>query len=61
MRLSSIALAMGSVKRADLDARSNLARAGTVSAHISIHVNAGSPGSRGAETYYFGQPMSSLE
>lgn len=43
-------------KRADLDARSNLARAGTVSAFISIHVNAGSPNSRGIETYYFGQP-----
>ena len=46
-------------KRSDLDARSNLARAGTVSAYISIHVNAGNPGSRGVETYYFGQPLSS--
>lgn len=50
---------LGASKRTDLDARSNLARAGTVSAYISIHVNAGSPGSRGVETYYFGQPLSS--
>ena len=47
---------LSAAKRADLDARSNLARAGTVSAYISIHVNAGSPNSRGVETYYFGQP-----
>ncbi|WP_414656840.1 N-acetylmuramoyl-L-alanine amidase family protein [Deinococcus sp. VB343] len=44
-------------KRTDLDARSDMARAGTVSAYVSIHVNAGNPGAQGIETYYFGQPI----
>lgn len=46
-------------KAADLDARSNLASAASVSAFISIHVNASSkPGSQGGvETYYFGRSI----
>lgn len=44
-------------KRTDLDRRARLANTGTVSAFVSIHVNAGSPTARGIETFYFGQPL----
>jgi N-acetylmuramoyl-L-alanine amidase len=45
-------------KKADLLARSNLARADKVNAYIAIHVNSGSSSASGIETYYFGQAMS---
>ncbi|ACO46670.1 putative N-acetylmuramoyl-L-alanine amidase, precursor [Deinococcus deserti VCD115] len=44
-------------KSQDLEARSRLAKNGTVSAFVSIHVNAAGPGAQGIETFYFGQPM----
>ncbi|GGM05666.1 N-acetylmuramoyl-L-alanine amidase [Deinococcus aerophilus] len=44
-------------KVTDLDARSRLATTGTVSAYVSIHVNAGGSAAQGIETYYFGQPL----
>ncbi|MGY2893146.1 N-acetylmuramoyl-L-alanine amidase family protein [Deinococcus sp. UYEF24] len=44
-------------KRADLEARSRLARADRVNAYISIHVNSGSSGASGIETYFFGSTM----
>ena len=44
-------------KRADLEARSRLASADRVNAYISIHVNSGSSGASGIETYYFGNTM----
>lgn len=44
-------------KRTDLEARSRLARAGTVNAYISIHVNAGDSSANGIETYYFGNTL----
>jgi len=44
-------------KRADLEARSRLARADRVNAYISIHVNSGSSAAEGIETYYFGNTM----
>ncbi|THF69496.1 N-acetylmuramoyl-L-alanine amidase [Deinococcus sp. Arct2-2] len=44
-------------KRTDLDLRSRLATTGTVSAFVSIHVNAAGPGAQGIETFYFGQPL----
>ncbi|WP_407570781.1 N-acetylmuramoyl-L-alanine amidase [Deinococcus altitudinis] len=46
-------------KRADLEARSRLARADRVNAYISIHVNSGSSAANGIETYYFGKTMTS--
>ncbi|WP_407539309.1 N-acetylmuramoyl-L-alanine amidase [Deinococcus radiomollis] len=46
-------------KRTDLEARSRLARADRVNAYISIHVNSGSSGASGIETYYFGKTMTS--
>jgi N-acetylmuramoyl-L-alanine amidase len=48
---------LSSDKRTDLEARSRLATTGTVSAFVSIHVNAASPSAQGIETYYFGQPL----
>jgi N-acetylmuramoyl-L-alanine amidase len=44
-------------KRTDLDMRSRLATTGTVSAFVSIHVNAAGASAQGIETYYFGQPL----
>ncbi|ULH16246.1 N-acetylmuramoyl-L-alanine amidase [Deinococcus sp. KNUC1210] len=44
-------------KRTDLEARSRLARAGTVNAYISIHVNSGDSSADGIETYYFGSTL----
>ncbi|MFD1731020.1 N-acetylmuramoyl-L-alanine amidase [Deinococcus malanensis] len=44
-------------KAQDLEARSRLAKNGTVSAFVSIHVNAAGPGAQGIETFYFGQPL----
>lgn len=44
-------------KRTDLNLRSGLATTGTVSAFVSIHVNAAGPSAQGIETYYFGQPL----
>lgn len=44
-------------KRADLEARSRLAKADRVNAYISIHVNSGSSAAEGIETYYFGNTM----
>ncbi|MFC4637476.1 N-acetylmuramoyl-L-alanine amidase family protein [Deinococcus hohokamensis] len=44
-------------KSQDLEARSRLAKNGTVSAFVSIHVNSAGPSAQGIETYYFGQPM----
>lgn len=46
-------------KRADLEDRSRLARAGTVNAYVSIHVNSGSSAASGIETYYFGSTLGS--
>ena len=47
-------------KNADLMARARLARADTVNAYVSIHVNAAaSPGAQGIETWVFGQPIES--
>jgi len=46
-------------KAQDLEARSRLARAGTVNAFVSIHANAGPGSASGVETFYFGQPLSS--
>jgi len=45
-------------KAQDLEARSRLARAGTVNAFISIHANAGPGSASGIETFYFGQRLS---
>lgn len=44
-------------KRTDLQARARLANTGSVSAFVSIHVNAAGPSAQGIETFYFGQPM----
>lgn len=45
-------------KVVDLDARSNMAKTGKVSAFISIHVNASTnTRAHGVETYYFGHPI----
>lgn len=44
-------------KSADLEARSRMATTGTVSAFVSIHVNAGGTSAQGIETYYFGKPL----
>lgn len=44
-------------KGKDLEARSRLARAGTVNAFVSIHANAGPGSANGIETYYFGQTL----
>lgn len=44
-------------KRQDLDMRSDLASSGSVSAFVSIHVNAASASAQGIETYYFGAPL----
>lgn len=42
----------------DLDARSNMAKTGEVSAFISIHINASTnTRAHGVETYYFGHPI----
>ncbi|MFC4426088.1 N-acetylmuramoyl-L-alanine amidase family protein [Deinococcus navajonensis] len=48
---------LSSNKSQDLEARSRLAKNGTVSAFVSIHVNSAGPSAQGIETYYFGQPM----
>ncbi|MFB9992245.1 N-acetylmuramoyl-L-alanine amidase [Deinococcus oregonensis] len=48
---------LSSDKRTDLDMRSRLATTGTVSAFVSIHVNAAGSSAQGIETYYFGQPL----
>ncbi len=45
-------------KEQDLYARSRLGTTGTVSAYVSIHVNAASSSAQGIETYYFGNPLS---
>lgn len=44
-------------KGKDLDMRSQMAKNGTVSAFVSIHVNAASASAQGIETYYFGRPL----
>ncbi|MFC3835701.1 MULTISPECIES: N-acetylmuramoyl-L-alanine amidase [Deinococcus] len=49
--------ALASTKKKDLLARSQLATSGTVSAYVSIHVNAGASAAQGIETYYFGRPL----
>ena len=46
-------------KRTDLEDRSKLARAGTVNAYVSIHVNSGGSVASGIETYYFGSTLGS--
>ncbi|MFC4453192.1 N-acetylmuramoyl-L-alanine amidase [Deinococcus sonorensis] len=46
-------------KQTDLEMRSRLAKAGTVNAYISIHVNAGNSAAQGIETYYFGSSLGS--
>ncbi|WP_231881551.1 N-acetylmuramoyl-L-alanine amidase family protein [Deinococcus puniceus] len=48
---------LSSDKRTDLDMRSRLATTGTVSAFVSIHVNAAASSAQGIETFYFGQPL----
>ncbi|GAA5440654.1 N-acetylmuramoyl-L-alanine amidase [Deinococcus caeni] len=44
-------------KTQDLDARARMANNGTVSAFVSIHVNAAGASAQGIETFYFGQPL----
>ncbi|PNY80508.1 N-acetylmuramoyl-L-alanine amidase family protein [Deinococcus koreensis] len=44
-------------KSRDLDMRSKMASNGTVSAFVSIHVNAAGASAQGIETYYFGKPL----
>lgn len=45
-------------KVTDLDARSNMAKTGEVSAFVSIHVNAATnPRAHGVETFFFGYPI----
>ena len=46
-------------KRTDLEKRSRLAKADTVNAYISIHVNSGPSAASGIETYYFGKALNS--
>ncbi len=47
-------------KSADLSARARLARADTVNAYVSIHVNAAvASGAQGIETWVFGRPIES--